>query len=190
MRSDHRLLTSAACIYVHNALKNLRHGYFTTNEKDLCLQLLKPVKEGFTSATDALLLLLHRPNVFEDVYSGISMSGKLDLLEIIYNEIWESWQCDIDTVLTKDAAEFLAITFCKKSDLILKTVDTYVNSVDPTEIILILNVLGLFTTKCKISENAKCLLINCKCKYSSILVQSHFKMICRHDMVALYLQIF
>lgn len=167
MQSDHRFLTSSACIYVHNALKNLDHSYFTTNEKDLCLQLLKPVKEGFTSATDALLLLLRRPNTFEDVYSSITMNEKLDLLEIIYNEIWESWQSDLDTVLTKDQAEFLALTFCKKSDLILKTVDTYVNSIDPTEVILILNILGLLTTQCKISENAKCLLINCKCTYSS-----------------------
>lgn len=167
MQSDHRLLTSSACIYVHNALKNLCHSYFTTNEKDLCLQLLKPVKEGFTSATDALLLLLRRPNIFEDVYNSIAVSEKLNLLEIIYNEIWESWQSDLDTVITKDQAEFLALTFCKKSDLILKTVDTYVNSVDPTEVILILNILGLLTTKCKLSENAKCLLINCKCKYSS-----------------------
>lgn len=183
MQSDHRLLTSAACIYMHNALKNLCHSYFTTNEKDLCLQLLKPVKGGLTSATDALLLLLRRPNVFEDVYSNITMSEKLGLLEIIYNEIWESWQSDLDAVLTKKQAEFLALTFCKKSDLILKTVDTYANTVDPTEIILILNILGLLTTQCKISENAKCLLINCKCKYGSfynLILRRNVKVIWVH----------
>lgn len=167
MQSNHKVLARAACIYVHNALKNLCHSYFTTDEKDLYLQLLKPIKEGFTSATDALFLLLRRPNVFEYVYNSITMSEKLDLLEIIYNEAWESWQSDLDTVLAKDQAEFLALTFCKKSDLILKTVDTYVNSVDPMEVTLILNILGLLTTQCKISENAKCLLINCKCKYST-----------------------
>jgi len=165
MHSDHRFLVSAACIYVHNALQKLCHNYFTMEQKDLCLQLLKPAKEGFTSAKDALLLLLHRPNIFEDTYNNITMSEKLDLLEIIYNEMWKSWQSDLNTVLTKNQAEFLALTFCKKSDLILKTVDTYVNSIDPTEIILILNILGLLTTQYKISENTKCLLINCKCKY-------------------------
>jgi len=136
------------------------------DEKDLLLQLLKPVKEGFTSAIDALLLLLHRSDIFQDVYNSITMSEKLDLLEIIYNKIWESWQSDLNTVFTKDQAEFLALTFCKKSDLILKTVDTYVDNVDPTEVILILNILGLLTTQCQISENARSLLINCKCKYN------------------------
>jgi hypothetical protein len=165
MQSDHRSLASAACIYVHNALKVLCHDYFTIEEKDLYLQLLKPIKADFTSAKDALLLLLRRPNVFENVYSNITTSEKLDLLEVLYNEIWTSWQSDLDTVLAKDQAEFLALTFCKKSDLILKTVDTHVNSIDPTEVILILNILGLLTTQSKISDNARCLLINCKCKY-------------------------
>lgn len=182
-QSDHRLLASAACIYVHNALKNLCHSYFTMDEKDLWLQLLKPAKEGFTSATDALLLLLHRSNVLEDVYDSITISEKLDLLEIIYNEIWESWQSDLNTVLTKDQAEFLALTFCKKSDLILKTVDTYVNNVDPTEVILILNILGLLTTQCKISENARCLVINCKCKYNQFPISLE----CKNDIIALYI---
>ncbi|XP_011870358.1 PREDICTED: ataxin-10 isoform X2 [Vollenhovia emeryi] len=160
MQSDRGSLASAACIYVHNALKKLCYNYFA-DERDLCLQLLKPIKEGFTSATDALLLLLHRPNVFKDVYDNVTTSEKLDLLEIVYNEMQKSWQSDLDAVLTVDQAEFLALIFCRKSDCILKTVDTYVDSVDPMEIILILNILGLFTTQCKIVKDAP-LLINCK----------------------------
>nr|XP_012224354.1 PREDICTED: uncharacterized protein LOC105673357 [Linepithema humile] len=164
MQCDHRPLASAACIYVHNMLKKLHCNYFTSDEKDLCFQLLmKPVKEGLASAKDTLLHLMHQPDVtFVNVYNSIAISEKLDLLEIIYNELWKSWQSDPSTVLTDDQAEFLALTFCKKSDLILKTEDMYVNSVDPTEIILILNILGLLTTEHKISKNAKCLLINCK----------------------------
>lgn len=103
----------------------------------------------------------------------MAMSEKLDLLEIIYNELWESWQSDHNAVLTDDQAEFLALTFCKNSDLILKTVDTYVDSVNPTEIILILNILGLVTTRYKFSKNARPLLINCKCKY----INFQYKMI-------------
>jgi len=95
------------------------------------------------------------------------VNEKLDLLKIIYDEVWNAWQSDFNTVLTEDQAEFLTLTFCKKSDLILKTVNTYVNSIDPTEIILILNILGLLTTQCKLSENVRSLLINCKCKYIS-----------------------
>lgn len=167
MQSDNRLLANAACIYVHNALKKLCHNYFTMEKKDLFLQLLKPAKEGFTSAKDALLFLLHRPNVVEEVYNNVTMDEKLDLLKIIYDEVWNAWQSDFNTVLTENQAEFLALTFCKKSDLILKTVNTYVNSIDPTEIILILNIMGLLTTQYKISKNVRSLLINCKCKYTN-----------------------
>ena len=74
MQSDNRLLANAACIYVHNALKKLCHNYFTMEKKDIFLQLLKPAKEGFTSAKDALLFLLHQPNIFEDVYNNILLS--------------------------------------------------------------------------------------------------------------------
>lgn len=165
MQSNHKSLVSAACIYVHNALKKLHYNYFENNEKCLYSYLLKPIEEGFTSAKDALLLLLHQSNKFENIYSNMVMSEKLNLLEIIYNELWESWQSDHNTVLTDDQAEFLALTFCKNSDLILKTVDTYVDSIDPTEIIFILNILGLLTTQYKFSKNARPLLINCKCKY-------------------------
>lgn len=167
MQSNHKPLVNAACIYVHNALKELHYNYFVNNEKDLYSHLLKPIKEGFTSAKDALLRLLRLSNAFENIYSNMVMSEKLDLLEVIYNELWESWQSDHNAVLTDDQAEFLALTFCKNSDLILKTVDTYVDSIDPTEVILILNILGLLTTQYKFSENARPLLINCKCKYNN-----------------------
>ncbi|XP_070156440.1 ataxin-10 [Polyergus mexicanus] len=162
MQSDHKPIVNAACIYVHNALKELHYNYFENNEKDLYSHLLKPIKEGFTSAKDALLRLLRLSNAFENIYSNIVMSEKLDLLEVIYNELWESWQSDHNTVLANDQIEFLALTFCKNSDLILKTVDTYVDSIDPTEVILMLNILGLITTRYKFSENARPLLINCK----------------------------
>lgn len=165
MQSNHKLLVNAACIYVHNALNKLHYNYFANNEKCLYSHLLKSIKEGFTSAKDALLFLLQQSNKFENIYSNMAMNEKLDLLEIIYNELWESWQSDHNTVLTDTQAEFLALTFCKNSDLILKTVDTYVDSVDPTEVVFILNILGLLTTRYKFSENARPLLINCKCKY-------------------------
>ncbi|XP_071564083.1 uncharacterized protein [Temnothorax nylanderi] len=152
------MVAGVACIYVYNALKT---NYLTMDEKDLCSLLLKPSKCWIPAAIDALFLVLHRPNVFEDVYSRMTMSEKIELLDIIYAELWESWRPN-NTVLKKESAEFLALTFCKKSDLILKTVDTYVNSVDPTEIILILHILGFLTTQYQISENAKRLLINCK----------------------------
>ncbi|RLU24035.1 hypothetical protein DMN91_004244 [Ooceraea biroi] len=161
--SRHRPLANAACIYVHNALKKLHYDYFMHDQKILYQKLLKPTKEGFTSAKDALLCLLRRPNVFEDVYSSIGVDGKLDLLEVIYNELWESWETNDDVTFTQDQAEFLALTFCERSDLILKTVDTYVNSVEPREVILTLDILGLLTSlKYKILTNAKRLLINCK----------------------------
>jgi len=164
--SSHRPLTNAACIYIHNALKNLHYDYFMHDQKILCQKLLKSTKEGFVSAKDALVDLLRRPNVFENVYSSLVVDEKLDLLDIIYDELWASWESNHDVILTENQIEFLASTFCEKSDLILKTVDTYANNVEPREIILILDILGLVTsTKHKFSTNATRLFINCKCKY-------------------------
>lgn len=170
IQSDHKPLASAACIFVHNALKEFQEKYFTDDErKSLCSQLLKPIKEGLTSAKDALLYTLHHPNVFETTYNSMTMNEKLDLLQIIYDELWQSTS-QTAPVLTNDAAEFLASTFCKTSDLILKTVDTYVDSIDPTEVILILNILGPLTLMpYKISKNARPLIINCKCKCALFL---------------------
>ncbi|XP_024888673.1 ataxin-10 [Temnothorax curvispinosus] len=153
------VVADVACKYVYNALQT---NYLTMDEKDLCKLLLKPSDNEIPAAIDALFFLLRRPNVFEDVYSSMTMSDKILLLDIIHDYyVWESWESN-NTVLKKESAEFLALTFCKKSDLILKTVDTYVNSVDPTEIILILQILGFLTIRCEISENVRCLLINCK----------------------------
>jgi len=164
--SSHRPLANAACIYVHNALKNLHCDYFMRDQKVLYQKLLESTKEGFTSAKDALLDLLRRPSVFENVYSSLVIDEKLDLLDIIYNELWESWESSHDLILTEGQAEFLALTFCEKSDLILKTVDTYINNVEPREVILILDILGLVTSmRYKFSTNATRLFINCKCKY-------------------------
>lgn len=176
MQSNNKPLASAACIYVHNVVKKLHYDYFTSDLKSFCIQLLKPIKEGFTSAKDILLHILHESKfVFKDVYTNMTISEKLDLLKIIYNEFWECWQSDSNRILTDDQVEFLILTFCKKSNLILKTVDTYMNNVEPTEVILILNILGLVTTNAsqyKIkTESAKYLVINCKCKY--ILNFSH-----------------
>lgn len=167
MQSNNKPLASAACIYVHNVVKKLHYDYFTIDVKSLCIQLLKPIKVGFTSAKDILLYILHEPKfIFEDVYTNITISEKLDLLKIIYSEFWECWQSDSNRILTDDQVEFLILTFCKKSDLILKTVDTYMNNVEPTEVIFILNILGLITTnvsqyKIK-TETAKYLFTNCK----------------------------
>lgn len=171
IQSDHTLLASAACIFMHNALKELHEDYFTNDERNyLCFQLLKPIKEGLISAKDALLHILRRANVFDIIYNSMAMNEKLDLLQIIYNELWESkcetTQIDFNPIFTNKVVEFLALTFCERSDLILKTVDTYVDVIDPTEVILILDILGLFTSlSYKILENAKSLVINCKCKY-------------------------
>lgn len=151
---------------MHNALKELEENYFSDDEKNgLYSQLLKPIKEGFTSAKDTLLYILYRPNIFEATYDSMTLNENLDLLRIICDELWQSTSQTVP-VLTNDAVEFLALTFCKKSDLILKTVNTYLDSIDPTEVILILNILGFLTLMpYKISENAKPLLINCKCKF-------------------------
>lgn len=171
MESDHTSLANASCIFVYNALTVLDENYFTDDEKThLYSQLLKPIKQGFASATDSMFYLLCQPNVFEVIYNNMIPNEKLDLLEIIYDKLWNQSICetlhtDFNPILRNDAVEFLALTFCEKSDLILKTVDSYTDNINPTEVILILNILGLLTAvQYKILDNAKRLIINCKCK--------------------------
>lgn len=143
--------------------------FIESEKKQLCSQLLKPIKDGFESAKEALLFLLHQPNVLQNAYNAMNIEDKLYLLEIIYNEISESvYESKAEQIFSKDTIEFLLERFCRKSDLILHTVDMYSNEMEPTEIVILLNILGTLTSasseECSFLSNCKSLLINCTCE--------------------------
>ncbi|KZC11197.1 Ataxin-10 [Dufourea novaeangliae] len=164
---DHIPSVRASCIFIHNALREFEGQNFTNLEKTrLCSQLLKPIKKGFESAKEALMCLLYQSNLLRISYNDMNIEDKLYLLEIIHNEVSDSvYGCESDHLLRKDAINFLSERFCKRSDILLKTVDSYLDNMEPREIIILLDILGTVTSRsakaCQSIENYKSLLINC-----------------------------
>ncbi|KAF7380517.1 hypothetical protein HZH68_016382 [Vespula germanica] len=162
-------IARAACMFIHNTLKKFDQDYFTWNDKiHVCSQLLKKV-EDLQCAKDALLCLLNQANVFKSVYEDISMENKLHLLQIIYEEaqdvIYRHEKSDTGFTFCQKLINFLSDRFCKRSDLILKTKDTYLNNFEPMEVIILLDILGVLTSEVTdelyIIQNNRSLLINC-----------------------------
>ncbi|XP_016917893.2 ataxin-10 [Apis cerana] len=171
---EHMSLVKASCAFIHNALKKYEGNTFLEREKKhLCSQLLKPIKQDFESAKEALMLLLLERNILENIYNDMTIENKLYLLEIICNELSNSiHKFKSEYIFTKDTIEFLIERFCKRSDLILKTVDIYLDEMEPIEIVILLDIIGILTSKfCEeynFLNNYKNLLINCTYLLKSI----------------------
>ncbi|XP_053985637.1 ataxin-10 [Hylaeus volcanicus] len=165
--SEHVPLIRASCVFIHNALKEFEGKTFTELEKiHLCSKLLKPIKNGFESAKESLMFLLCQSNVLRNAYNDMDIEDKLYLLEIIHSEISDTvYNSKKEHLFAIDTVEFLAESFCRKSDLILKTADTCSDKMEPTEIVIILDILGTLTSgslkEYNFLKNYRSLLINC-----------------------------
>ncbi|XP_031831597.1 ataxin-10 [Nomia melanderi] len=165
--SNHISLVRASCIFIHNALKEFERKIFTDQEKLLLYsQLLKPIKEGFDSAKEALMMLLCESNIFKNAYDNLNIEDKLYLLEIIHHEISDSiYNSKQEHQFIEDIIMFLAERFCRMSNLILNTVNSYSDDVETTEIIVLLDILGTITSgsskEYQSIKNYKSLLIDC-----------------------------
>lgn len=175
--SDQVPLARAACAYVHNALKKLPMDYFQEAEiQSLAQPLIKADKLGIQSAEESLINLLRTANWLCSVYDEVSMEAKLYLLEIIHQEVrdavYSSPGDKIKDKLPSDVIQFLSERFRKRSDLILKTVDSYLNGMEPMEITLMLDIIGAISSEdsqeCHLLQNDKSLLINCICEYPTL----------------------
>lgn len=157
-------------MFIHNALKKFEGKNFTEQEKaQLCSRLLKPIKEGLESAKETLLVLLCQTNILQNTYDDMVIQDKLYLLEVIYNELLKSvYESKEKSLFTKETIDFLIERFCKISDLILKTADADTEKMEPTEAVILLDILGVLT--CESSQeysflkSYRNLLINCTCK--------------------------
>ncbi|XP_034177067.1 ataxin-10 isoform X1 [Osmia lignaria lignaria] len=164
---DHIPLVRASCMFIHNALKKFEGKNFTEQEKaQLCSRLLKPIKEGLESAKETLLVLLCQTNILQNTYDDMIIQDKLYLLEVIYNELLKSvYESKEKSLFTKETIDFLIERFCKISDLILKTADADTDEMEPTEAVILLDILGVLT--CESSQeysflkSYRNLLINC-----------------------------
>ncbi|KAI4493048.1 hypothetical protein M0802_009696 [Mischocyttarus mexicanus] len=160
----------ATCMFVHNALKKFDRNHFTWKDNSyVCSQLLTKVKD-LECAKDALLCLLNQPDIFQSVYQDIVMEDKLNLLQIIHEAakdvIYRKEINDTGFTFCRKLNNFLSDCFCKRSDLILKTMATYLNNnFEPMEVIIILDILGVLSSEATdilyaIQDN-RSLLINC-----------------------------
>lgn len=172
MGHDRAPIARAACAYVHNMVKQVfKEFYGSINKKELTAELIKSTISDIQAALDTLTLLLHEPTFLKDIYDEISIDDRLYLLDIIYQEVRSTAYNEENEKTCKfpiEAVEFLADKFKKKSDIILKTADNQLNDIEPTEVTIVLDILGVLTSnnsseECKKLQEDKSLLINCLC---------------------------
>ncbi|CAL7948482.1 unnamed protein product [Xylocopa violacea] len=165
IHSEYVPLVAATCGFIHNALKEFEGETFSEAENiRLCVQLVKPTERGLPSAMESLMMLLYRTNVLQSAYNSMTLEDKLCLYEMIYEKLSMEGSKE-EYIFTKNTIEFLIEKFCKKSDLILKTVDTRLNEIEPAEVVILLDVFKTLTSgSCKeydFVKGHKSLLINC-----------------------------
>ncbi|XP_058802206.1 uncharacterized protein LOC131670546 [Phymastichus coffea] len=168
---DRAPIARAACAYVHNMVRQVfKEFYGSIDKKELTSELIKSIISDIQAALDTVTLLLKEPSYLKEIYEELSIDDKLYLIDIIHQEVRAVVYNEEKTKdvygLPIEAIEFLADKFKKKSDLILKTVDTYLNGLEPTEITILIDILGVLTSNPKLEESKKLqedksLLINC-----------------------------
>ncbi|XP_015186462.1 PREDICTED: uncharacterized protein LOC107071730 [Polistes dominula] len=164
-------IVKSACMFVHNALKIFNRDNFIWDDNSyVCSQLLTKITD-LECAKEALLCLFNQANIFEKVYEDITMEDKLNLLHIIHEQAKDviyknKKKNDTGFTFNRKLNKYLSDRFCKRSDLILKTKDTYLdNNFEPMEVVILLDILGVLTSEATdilyaIQEN-RSLLINC-----------------------------
>ncbi|XP_011498916.1 PREDICTED: ataxin-10 [Ceratosolen solmsi marchali] len=167
---DRAPIARVACAYVHNMVKqHLQQFYTTIDKKQLTTELIKSTIADIRAALDALSLLVNEPHYLKEVYNEISIDDKLYLLDIIFQTV-HSGPCnegiENPTGLQIEVIEFLCDIFKKKSDAIFKSVDTEMSDLDITEITMLLDIIGIITSKsnkeqCKSLQDDTSFLINC-----------------------------
>lgn len=153
--------------------------YATIDKKELTAELIKSTISDIQAALDTVILLLKEPNYLKDIYDEISIDDRLYLLDIIHQEVRSFVYNEANKNsywLPIESIEFLSDKFKKKSDLILKTVDSQLNNIEPTEVTILIDILGVLTSnpkldECKKLQEDKSFLINCICKY---ILTSHY----------------
>ncbi|KAJ8674372.1 hypothetical protein QAD02_005634 [Eretmocerus hayati] len=167
---DRAPIARATCAYIHNMVKQVfKEFYASIDKKELTAELIKSTMSDIQAALDTVILLLKDSSYLKDIYDEISIDDRLYLLDIIHEEIRAvayDEENKNDSWLPVESIEFLTDKFKKKSDLILKTSDSQMNNIEPTEVTILLKILGVMTSNpnleaCKKLREDKSLLISC-----------------------------
>lgn len=138
-------IARAACAFINNMLKNLGKDFYQDMDgKDLMSEIVKSTMVDIQAALDAIILLLKEPNYLKKTYDKL-----MYLLDIIHQEI-RSKMYNVHQknpeAFPLDAIAFLSNKFKNKSNLILKTTDSCIKDVEPVEVTIILDILGVISS--------------------------------------------
>lgn len=108
----------------------------------------------------------------EKLYNRLEPDTRLLILNLAYNILMSIETQDIN--VSVNFIKFIAHEFKTKSDCILKTVDKYVNSIEPQEVVFLLDIIATASSMeayldCLQSDVS--LFINCACKYLFIALR-------------------
>lgn len=101
----------------------------------------------------------------EKLYSKLDPECRMLVLNLAYNILMSNESQDIN--VSVNFVKFMAHEFKSKSDCILKTVDKYVNTIEPQEVVFLLEIIATASSMdaymdCLQSDTS--LFINCACK--------------------------
>lgn len=102
----------------------------------------------------------------EKLYSKLEPECRMLVLNLAYNILMSTESQDIN--VSVNFVKFMAHEFKSKSDCILKTIDKYVNTIEPQEVVFLLEIIA---TASSMDAYMDCLqgdtslFINCACKY-------------------------
>ncbi|XP_063990555.1 uncharacterized protein LOC135169446 [Diachasmimorpha longicaudata] len=137
------------CALIHNILFNKRMGNPPFEPLSTLEGLIRADKGKVSTANDTIMLFVRQtPDLFDAAYEHLSMENKIYFLQLIYVNLRD---VDDDSMvvieqLPENAVIYLTNRFKKKSDLILKTVDSYLGDMEPAEVSILLDILGILSS--------------------------------------------
>ncbi|XP_015113494.1 ataxin-10 [Diachasma alloeum] len=155
------------CALIHNILFNMTESSPPFEPLSTLEGLIRADTLKVSTANDTIMLFLRQtPDLLDTVYEYLSMEAKLYLTEIIYQNLKDVVykQNNEGESLPENTIIYLMNRFKKRSDLILKTVDSYLNDMEPAEVTILLDILGVLSSsdrrECHILQRDNSLLIN------------------------------
>lgn len=142
---DYSFLNVAAMI-VHNIILSKHHDIDQKNILDISLhQYSVYLKDPTNSLPDFLHILMdfmicENENILK-IYTELSLENQKTFLYYINDHVED----ESSRIISKSLVNHLIFEFKKKSDCILKTVTTYVDTIDPDIVVVLLDIISTAT---------------------------------------------
>ncbi|XP_043478163.1 ataxin-10 [Leptopilina heterotoma] len=138
---EHMPVARAACCFVFNT--NHHNDISDTKECEFLKNLIHASRLEINAALEIINYFIVNTKNFEQIYENLSIDDKLYILQVIHENLLNETYQSISTEMTK----FIIEKFKRKSDLILKTVDTYLDGMQPMEVMILLDILGVLSSR-------------------------------------------